>query len=80
MEGNVIMVKENKCAIKTPFGISLVEFYDFHDAKIGDVFSGNLTDVGEGRLFNKSQDSHLNAHIDDIDCSIQEANDFIALP
>lgn len=78
MESEISFMKNDKCAIETPKGFTVLEIIDAHIAEKGDIVSGDLHSPGHSTLRNETKDEIYDVFIEDIYCSRSVALSFVS--
>ena len=77
MQGKVVGVNGDLCAILVSSGITLLEILGGHVTELGDKISGDLESVGSNMLFNETKKEKLDTFIEDWSCSPEIAKNFL---
>ena len=77
MNGTVIGLNGDRCAVETPEGISILEFASIHSTELGDEVVGHLSAEGMQSIFNKSKGETVSASVEFAGLDRDSASQFL---
>ena len=80
MKGTVIAVNQQKgfIAVQLDGGITVIELLGGYEVSVGDIICGNLEDHGGETLRNVTENEDMDAYIQGVHCSPQNAKNLMA--
>ncbi len=77
MQGTVIGVNGDRCAVTAGKSITLFRIEGAHATEVGDIISENLDALGQERLFNETRQQRLKTFIARWGCSRAMADTYL---